>query len=81
MHFGHIGAWARKMTRLADSMRLPEPTRRGRVVADQAPAGPTLVRGRGLARRRPRPFLGGVLRALLFLLLALGVVVVAVRWL
>ncbi len=43
------------------------------------PVGPKLVRGRGLAKRRPRAFLGGVAGFLLLLLLAMGLVLLALR--
>jgi hypothetical protein len=67
--FGDTSAFARRITRLAESIKLPRRRRHVRTASGSLPAGPALVRGRGLARRRPRSPLSYLLAGLVYLLL------------
>lgn len=68
----------RRVTNLADRMyRLPS-KRRPRAGARERPAGPRLVRGRGLARRRKRARLGPVL---VYLGIAAGLTIILFKYL
>ena len=65
--------YARRITRLAESIKLPERRRRrARPSTEASPAKPVLVCGRGLERRRPRGPLSSALAWLLGLLLLAG---------
>jgi hypothetical protein len=50
-----------------------------RTVSGSKPAGPVLVRGRGLARRRPRSPLSSLLAGLAYLLLGAAATLAVMR--
>jgi hypothetical protein len=78
---GHIdaGAFARRITRLAESIKLPGRRRHARTASGAVPAGPALARGRGLARRRPRSPLPSLLAGLVYLLLGAAATLALMR--
>jgi hypothetical protein len=66
-----------RVTRMADRLyRLPK-KRRLPPGKGEKPAGPKLVRGRGLARRRPRSRLGSIV---VYLVLAAGVTILLFKY-
>lgn len=77
--FGDISGHARRITRLADSIRLPGRRSHVRTASGSLPAGPALVRGRGIARRRPRSPLSSLLAGLVYLLLAAAATLAVMR--
>ncbi len=66
------------MAKLADSIQLPKRANVKSTAAPGRPVGPKLVRGRGLDRRKPRGLASRVLLPVACLIVALGLVLLAV---
>jgi hypothetical protein len=82
MHFGgwsDYGAHVRRITRLADSIRLPKRRRGPTTATGPCRVGAVLVRGRGLRRRRPRSPLPSLLAGLVYLLLGVAATLAVMR--
>lgn len=81
MGLGDMTSMVRRMTRLAESIKLPTRRRHTRTTSSPNPAGPVLVRGRGLRRRRPRSPLSSPLPWVVYLLLGFALTSLAFRFL